>query len=107
MNNFLDGVDFPVINDASKNILDAPLGLEEVLASLKLMQNGKALGPDGFPVDLFKKFSDLLAPLLLDMFNDSLERGPLLKHQSLSSPRKIKIPKNVAAGDLLVCLMPI
>lgn len=68
-------VKIPVINDASKNILNAPLSLEEVLASLKLMQNCKAPGPDGFPVDFLKKFSDLLAPVLLDMFNDSLERG--------------------------------
>ena len=72
MNDFLDNVDFPVISGTSQNCLDVPLSIEEVIASLRLMQNGKAPGPDGFPVDFFKKFSGLLAPLLLDMFNDSL-----------------------------------
>ena len=77
MNEFLEGVDFPSIGDAARRALDAPVSVDEVRASLKLMQNGKAPGPDGFPIDFFKKFSDLLVPLLLDMFNDSLERGLL------------------------------
>lgn len=51
--------------------------MEEVKASLKLMQRGKAPGPDGFPSEFYKKFSDQLAPLLLDMFNDSFELGTL------------------------------
>lgn len=51
MNKFLDNLDFPAIDKTTKNNLDAPLRLEEVTASLKLMQNGKAPGPDGFPAD--------------------------------------------------------
>ena len=54
MNTFLDNFGFPVIDDTTRNSLDIPLRLEEVTATLKLMQNGKAPGPDGFPVD-FKK----------------------------------------------------
>lgn len=77
------------------------LGLEEVLASLKLMQNGKAPGPDGFPVDFLKKFSDILAPLLLDMFNDSLERGFLLPPITQASisliPKKNKDPEECSS----------
>ena len=41
------------------------------------MQSGKAPGPDGYPVEFFKKFADKLLPLLLNMFNDSLDRGTL------------------------------
>lgn len=36
------------------------------------MQNGKSPGPDGFPVEFFKKFSDLLSPLILSVFEESL-----------------------------------
>lgn len=32
---------------------------------------------DGYPVEFFKKFSDKLSPLLLDMFSDSLSQGVL------------------------------
>ena len=46
-------------------------------ALIKLMQSGKAPGPDGYPIEFFKKFADKLIPLLLDMFNDSLDRGAL------------------------------
>merc|ERR1711895_250856 len=94
MNEFLDSVDFPSIGDAAKRALDAPVSVDEVRASLKLMQNGKAPGPDGFPIDFIKKFSDLLVPLLLDMFNDSLERGllpPSVTQASISLiPKKDK-----------------
>ena len=41
------------------------------------MQSGKAPGPDGYPTEFYKKFVDKLAPLLLRMFNDSLDRGAL------------------------------
>ena len=96
MKQFLDNLDFPMINETSKINLDAPLSLKEVTDSLRLMQNGKAPGPDGFPVDFLKKFSDQLSPLLLDMFNDSLERGslpPSVAQASISLiPKKNKDP---------------
>lgn len=41
------------------------------------MQSGKAPGLDGFPSEFYQKFSDQLAPLLLDMFNNSFELGTL------------------------------
>ncbi|KAI4883322.1 hypothetical protein NFI96_024832 [Prochilodus magdalenae] len=41
------------------------------------MQNNKAPGPDGFPVEFYKKFSDKLVPLLLAVFNESLSSGIL------------------------------
>lgn len=48
------------------------------------MQNGKAPDPYGYPIEIFKKNSDKLVPILLDMFNDYLSNGSIpqkkLKH---------------------------
>ena len=94
MNKFLNNLVFPSVDTNSKNTLDAPLRLEEVKASLKLMQTGKAPGPDGFPSEFYQEFSDQLTPLLLDMFNDSFEFGtlpPSLTQASISLiPKKNK-----------------
>ncbi len=71
MNTFLDGLNFPVIDSDAANGLDAPLAVEEIILALKSMQNNKAPGPDGFPVEFFKKFHDKLAPLLLSVYKES------------------------------------
>ncbi len=41
------------------------------------LQSGKSSGPDGYPSELYKKFWHKLAPLFLDMFNDSFNSGCL------------------------------
>lgn len=41
------------------------------------MQNGKCHGPDGFPAEFLKAFSDKLTSLLLNMFNESYSTGNL------------------------------
>ena len=84
---FFDSLDISNIDTLTRDSLDDPLSLEEITGSLRKMQNNKAPGPDGFPVDFYKKFSAQLAPLLLDMFNDSLKNGtlpPTLRQASIS-----------------------
>lgn len=86
MNQFLDNLENPTIDCDRVKELDAPLSLEELLLSIKAMQSNKAPGPDGFTVE-FKKFSDKLAPLLLQMYIESLENGllpPTLFQASIS-----------------------
>lgn len=71
--------------------LDKSLELDKILKGLQLMQSGRAAGPDGFPIDFYKRFAKHLAPSLLDMFNDSLINGSLpltLSEASISLIRK-------------------
>lgn len=74
---FLNDLEFPTISHTQKGELDEPLLLQEIIDSIRSVQSGKAPGPDGYPGEFYKKFSDKLAPLLLDMFNEALDRGSL------------------------------
>lgn len=74
---FFDKIEVPTLSRRQKENLDEDLELGEILSAISAMQSGKAPGPDGFPIDFYKKFSAQLAPLLLGMFNESLEQGRL------------------------------
>ncbi|KAJ1203016.1 hypothetical protein NDU88_006811 [Pleurodeles waltl] len=44
--------------------LDETIGLEEVVEAIANLAAGKSPGPDGFPVELYSKCSEILAPPL-------------------------------------------
>lgn len=52
---FLDGLEFPSLTPSRMSEMDQPLKQSEIEDSIKLMQSGKASGPDGFPKDFYKK----------------------------------------------------
>uniref|UniRef100_A0A669BRS1 Reverse transcriptase domain-containing protein n=1 Tax=Oreochromis niloticus TaxID=8128 RepID=A0A669BRS1_ORENI len=84
---FLQNSDLSTINKSVSDELDAPIKIEEIFGSIKCMQSRKAPGSDGFPAEFFKKFKDKLAPLLLDVYNESLRNGrlpPTLTQASIS-----------------------
>lgn len=67
--------------------LDAALTISEIKEAIHSMNSGKSPGPDGYPVEFYKKLSDQLAPLLLEMFNYLFIRGtlpPTLMQASIS-----------------------
>lgn len=74
---FLNSLDTLIIDPELASKLNEPLTLEEIKSSLSLLQNGKCPGPDGFPTEFYKTFSDKLSPLLLNMFNKSYKSGIL------------------------------
>jgi hypothetical protein len=51
--------------------LEEEVSEEEFCSALSLMQNGKSLGPDGFTVEFYKSFLDLLKFDLLLMVRES------------------------------------
>ena len=79
MNKFFDSIEIPTIDTVTRLSLNQPITLEEILNSIREMNNSKSPGPDGLPSEFYKKFSTQLAPLLLDMFNHSLSIGTLPK----------------------------
>ncbi len=57
--------------------LDGPITLEEITKSINSLQSKKSPGPDGLPSEFYKKFNVKLAPLLLSVFEESLDLGML------------------------------
>ncbi|CAJ0951192.1 unnamed protein product [Ranitomeya imitator] len=70
-------ITFPLLTPAQQAFMDAEFTLEEVEKALTDMASGKAPGPDGFPIELYRKYRDILAPLLLRVFQGVCERGSM------------------------------
>lgn len=75
MHSFLDELNFPTVNPEAARNLYSPL--TEIVTAIINMHSNKAPGPDGFPVDFFKKFNDQLALLLHSVYVESLQSGSL------------------------------
>ena len=91
MHNFFSNLKAPVINSAHKAELDLPLSLTEIRNAISAMQSGRAPGPDGYPIEFYKKFAAKLTPLILNMFSDSFGSGAL--PQTLTEASITLIPK--------------
>ncbi len=71
--NFLKDLSLPHISTNAVQFLDGPISLDEVRDAISAMQCGKSPGPDGFPAEFLKLFSNEVAPLLLNMHNESFD----------------------------------
>ncbi len=72
MDDFFSSISLPAITEEQRIILNAPITREEVLNAIKMLQNGKASGPDGLNSEFYKEFNDVLLDPMFEMFKDSL-----------------------------------
>ena len=70
----LDNLDKHLTPDHEK-FCDEPLLRDEILNALFTLAKNKTPGTDGLLKEFYVKFWDLLAPILLDLFNFSFEKG--------------------------------
>ena len=57
--------------------MDSALTVGDLYDAMSSMNSGKAPGPDGIPIEFYKKFKQKLVQPLLDMFNESYKTGTL------------------------------
>uniref|UniRef100_A0A8C5PEB2 Reverse transcriptase domain-containing protein n=1 Tax=Leptobrachium leishanense TaxID=445787 RepID=A0A8C5PEB2_9ANUR len=79
--------------------LGSPIIAGEITTALKSSKNGKTPGPDGFPVEYFKKFAPDLHPHLLATFN-AIGEGTELPDSALMAHITV-LPKS--GRDPLLC----
>ena len=70
---------------------DLFVSIAEVARSLSSLNTSKTTGPDNLPNRLLKEFAPQLAPVIQDLFNQSLVEGTL--HVLLKSSIVTPIPK--------------
>lgn len=75
--NFLDGIPLPRLQAADRKQLDSAIAEKEVLQAINSLQNNKSPGPDGFPIEYFKAFSNKLLSPLTAMIKEGLENKKL------------------------------
>ena len=74
---FLDACDLPTLEQRDRDSLEKDITCEEIKKTINSQNNGKSPGPDGMCNEFYKKFSNMLAPILLRMYRKAYEVGML------------------------------
>jgi hypothetical protein len=93
----LDCIPKLVSNNINSNLLK-PIVLEELEKVVFGMKKGKAPGPDGFPIEFFQEFWEMIKFDLLEVFQESYQNKQMLK--SLNATFLALIPKKDRANSL-------
>ncbi len=70
---FCCSLSIPTVDSSLVDQLESPFTMEELAKAASSMQGGKCSGPDGYPVEFYKKFLNKLGPLLIDMYTESFK----------------------------------
>lgn len=101
MNEFLEKSQLPKLDDEACESIEAPITTEEIKSAISQFPNNKAPGPDGFTIEIYKKYSSSLTPLLLRMFAHSKETAvlpPSLYNANITLiPKKDRDPLDMAS----------
>ena len=72
---FIQHLQIPKLSDVDRDNLEGPLCYEECKNVLESFQNDKSPGEDGFTVEFYKLFYDLLSENLLACLNEAYEKN--------------------------------
>lgn len=74
---FLNIINITQIELSHKQLCDDSISLEEIINAIKGFKNNRSPGVDGLTAEFFKEFDEQLAPFLLEVFVESIEKGTL------------------------------
>ena len=89
---FIKNLEIPKLSNEEQNLLEHDVSAEEIKNALKRFQKNKTPGDDGFSVEFYETFIDLIGGNLLDSYNEAYQNNKL----SISQRRGIisLIPKS-------------
>lgn len=73
ISDWMANLDLPKLDNAARKAMNADVSTQEILDAIKSFPNGKSPGPDGYGIELYEKYPEQFAPLLLRMFTHSFE----------------------------------
>ena len=74
---FTQNIEIPQVTEENRTELKGLLTLEECKEALALFGNGKSPGEDGFTVEFYTEFFDILVMDLVERLNSTYEKGHL------------------------------
>lgn len=81
----LQDIRLPSLTEAHRDALETEITNEEIISAIKALHPGKATGPNGIPIELYKLRPDVLAPHLRAMFLKSRDKRQLPLDQRLAT----------------------
>ena len=69
----------PILSTEQAKDLDESIKISEIATAISRLSNNKSPGPDGLPAEFYKTFSTELCPILLDLYNDALNKREMNK----------------------------
>lgn len=77
LTDFFSNINLPKLTPDQVEVLDNPITENEIRTAISGMKSGKSPGLDGFPVEYYKQYIDILAPLLQEVYNEAFKLGSL------------------------------
>uniref|UniRef100_A0A8C5M4L4 Reverse transcriptase domain-containing protein n=1 Tax=Leptobrachium leishanense TaxID=445787 RepID=A0A8C5M4L4_9ANUR len=89
------------LDPSDRKTLSAEISAEEIVEALKSSKNGKSPGPDGLPIEYYKKNSDTLLPRLVSLFNAFQDGGTPHPHSLIATIALLPKPEkdHTACGN--------
>lgn len=74
---FFSSINIPKLYINQAKLLESPITEAEIRKAVSLMNTGKSPGNDGFPAEYYKEYIDILAPVLVKVYQEAFEKGRL------------------------------
>uniref|UniRef100_A0A6I8T0L1 Reverse transcriptase domain-containing protein n=1 Tax=Xenopus tropicalis TaxID=8364 RepID=A0A6I8T0L1_XENTR len=74
---YLNDIEFPEVPLDLVRQLDKDITVDEVKEAIKAFPSGKTPGPDGIPIEWYKKYADFLSPKMVELFNGNNQPNTL------------------------------
>ena len=77
IDSFLSNIDLPKLTEEEQEEISSPLTPKEIEKAISSLNSNKSPGEDGFSLEFYKEFKDLLVPLFMDVVNLATETQTL------------------------------